>query len=591
MEGKIATKNNGNLRRAFGKPDVSGRAGCNLHSRPSATLTCPSFPAKLTHSPMNPGWRLKYHRKHLLTKAARWTCAFVLAATATHANADSFVDLIPKLFPPPNSGAGQGQIGAHLHGAPLPAKGSPDERDFRKIYTSWLDRTILAHYPAAGDPAGAAFVRDALDYLGSNSSYAAPPPLLARERSFSLRLITDPALALMIGIIEPDSDRKRSALIEALNLIERSNYPKFIWFTAAANIGKAEADFGLPADRIRIDDETALKFLAQGLNDDSFLPTEMSALRWRFDTAGSFTDLFSREGQQVADIFQSSSKVPSWLKEYVEGYYFKEEAWKARGTNWANQVSQQGWQGFGQDLLFARQHLVESWKENPHDPAAAALMITVCMGENEEKETMRTWFDRSVAADFDYLPAYSKMRWGLRPRWLGNYAEMNAFGQECAATGRYDTCVPDERVAVAEDIAEDSQDHGAQFEDPLIASRVLDVIDTYFAQPKPDIAVKYSHTFAAIIAHKAGRMDEVKRHLAAIDYMPVSNSLFSDMDDLPALVNMVRPMSLGERMQDPRFVVWFVIVPILVTLAVLRFAFSLGATPKTVIHPPRLPPR
>jgi hypothetical protein len=198
-------------------------------------------------------------------------------------------------------------------------------------------------------------------------------------------------------------------------------------------------------------------------------------------------------------------------------------------------VSQQGWQGFSQNLVFARNHLVKSWNENPHDPAAAAEMITVCMGESEETETMRTWFDRAVAAEFDYMDAYGKMMSGLRPRWLGSYDDMNAFGRECAATRRYDTRVPYERVVVTLDNAEDQDDQGAEYQNPELANEVLTVLDRYFAEPNPPIPVVYAHTVAAIVAHKAGRMDEVKKHLAAIDYKPAVTPFLTKLDDVTQL--------------------------------------------------------
>jgi hypothetical protein len=178
---------------------------------------------------------------------------------------------------------------------------------------------------------------------------------------------------------------------------------------------------------------------------------------------------------------------------------------------------------------------VKSWNDNPHDPAAAAVMVEICMGEQEQIDTMRTWFDRCVAADMDYLLAYQHLLWGMRPRWGGNYDEMNAFARECAATGRYDTIVPNERVVTALDISDDSGDGGAQFKDPKIADEVLTVLNHYFAEPNPPIRVDLSHTVAAVVADKAGLPQEVKKQLAAIDYKPVMDSRLKKMADLPKL--------------------------------------------------------
>ena len=168
-------------------------------------------------------------------------------------------------------------------------------------------------------------------------------------------------------------------------------------------------------------------------------------------------------------------------------------------------------------------------------------MITVCMGENEETDTMRTWFDRSVAADFDFTTAYDNLRWGLRPRWLGSIADLTAFGNECAATGRFDTCVPYQLVMAAVNISSDSRDPQAPFSSPELPGAVLGVLDNYFAQGFPRIPSEYAHTLAAIAAHKLGLMDEAKRHLAAINYTPDRNRELQLMDDLPGLVAHARP--------------------------------------------------
>jgi hypothetical protein len=427
-----------------------------------------------------------------------------------------------------------------MNGAPLPsAPSDPSQKDFRKIYTAWLNRAIMAHFPADKDPVGAAFIRASLDFLGSDNPFGVPAKALQTERSFDLSAVTDPGLLFVIGLIEPSSPRQHDAFTKALSLFPGTAYPKFLWFTAASNLGKRDSDTKASADQLKADDDLSLKYLDEGLNDDSFLPGEMSALRWRFDS-DSFQDLFSRNQQRVADTFESSARVDPWVKNYVRGVEFVNAAWEARGADWAGNVTPQGWHGFADNLAFARTHLVDSWKHNPHDPAAADEMIMVCMGENEETDTMRTWFDRAVAADFDYIPAYQQYRWGLRPRWLGSYDEMRAFGRECAATARYDTMVPNELIATAIDITDDAQDHGDQFKDPAIASQVLTVLDTYLALPDPCIRVQFSHTMAAVVADKAGRADETQRHMAAINYKPTRNNFLRSMANLRKLADTAR---------------------------------------------------
>ena len=420
-------------------------------------------------------------------------------------------------------------------GAPLPsAPNDSSEKDFRKIYTAWLNRDIMARYPADTDPAGADFVRAAIAAMGANPPFGMPPRLVKQERTFDLKAANDPALLLMIAAVEPPTPRRQDAFAMALAALPDSKYPKFLSFLAAMNAKRPGG--GKNAKPNKAQDELSLKYLNAGLNDDSFLPDEMAALRWYFDSS-LFHALFSRNQDRVIDIFKYAPSVAPWVKEYVLGVHFVDAAWDARGGDWASNVTQAGWKGFAENLASARTHLVNSWKENPHDPAAATEMITVCMGEEVQIDTMRFWFDRAVAADFDYIPAYSALRWGMRPRWGGSYEQMNAFGQECAATGRYDTMVPNERIATALDISDDAQDRGAQFKDPEIAKQVLTVIDTYLALPHPCIRVGFSHTLAAIVADKVGRTDERDWHMAAVHYKPVMDSWLKKMENLNQLAS------------------------------------------------------
>src|SRR4030095_12205638 len=99
------------------------------------------------------------------------------------------------------------------------------------------------------------------------------------------------------------------------------------------------------------------------------------------------------------------------------------------------------------------------WKLRPDMPFAASQMITVAMaGAGEESETMRLWFDRAVAAQYDYDEAYTSMLWGLLPRWGGTHVRMLAFGGACARTRRFDTAIPADLNTAARQIANELPD-------------------------------------------------------------------------------------------------------------------------------------
>ncbi len=71
---------------------------------------------------------------------------------------------------------------------------------------------------------------------------------------------------------------------------------------------------------------------------------------------------------------------------------------------------------------------------------------------------MRTAFEQSIRAQFDYRPSYETYRYGLLPRWHGSEAALRAFGRACLATERFDTNVPWQMYGVTRAIAADQMD-------------------------------------------------------------------------------------------------------------------------------------
>jgi len=85
---------------------------------------------------------------------------------------------------------------------------------------------------------------------------------------------------------------------------------------------------------------------------------------------------------------------------------------------------------------------LRSFELRPDRPEAAALHDHRGHGRNAPPTVSRQWVQSAVAAQFDYLPAYTKLMWNYAPRWLGSEQMVLEFGKACAATQRYDTEVP-----------------------------------------------------------------------------------------------------------------------------------------------------
>ena len=185
----------------------------------------------------------------------------------------------------------------------------------------------------------------------------------------------------------------------------------------------------------------------------------------------------------------AAPRLPEWLACTLRGNLHVRRAWLARGGGWSSTVTQAGWEGFFKELSVARDLFTKAWKLKPEVPYAAAEMITIAATvEDGSAGNMREWFDRAVAARFDYLPAYGSLTWFLRPRWGGSVGKMAAFALACTDTGRFDTEVPRRSLRILRDVIEEIGGQWQElYRDPLISEAIVAMGEGYLAKaPTPE---------------------------------------------------------------------------------------------------------
>jgi hypothetical protein len=118
----------------------------------------------------------------------------------------------------------------------------------------------------------------------------------------------------------------------------------------------------------------------------------------------------------------------------VQGDFFIDYAWEARGNGVASTVTPAGWRKLKARLTEADKALVEAWRLQPDDPIAPTLMLKVELGLRGDRQEMEKWFERAMKADGNNKEACeAKMNW-LDPKWHGSLEEMLAFGRACRDT-------------------------------------------------------------------------------------------------------------------------------------------------------------
>lgn len=220
---------------------------------------------------------------------------------------------------------------------------------------------------------------------------------------------------------------------------------------------RAVADGSFDAE----DDAVFLRYQMQGVDvADTQNPDDL--VRWQ---------------KAVAD-----SPWSEWVKLTLEGHGEVELAWLKRSSGWANTVSREQWRGFAEHLKVARDVLGRAYRLSPRRPEAASQMIRVCMGEDVDLSETRSWFDRAVSAQFDYMSAYQALLWVYRPRWGGSHELMLAFGKACAKTKRYDTGVPSRLMAACLDVTSEVRNPVVVFRHDLVKEALSTLSKGYLDQ-------------------------------------------------------------------------------------------------------------
>lgn len=158
----------------------------------------------------------------------------------------------------------------------------------------------------------------------------------------------------------------------------------------------------------------------------------------------------------IAEIDRSFNEIDSNnpVKIALDGEYYTDAAWCARGSGWANDVTDQGWKVFAERLLKADQILEAGYAKYPAEGEMARAMIAVELGQGHGRDRMEMWFQRAIKVNPDDYDAYKAKEWYLQPRWYGSVDDILAFGQECEKGGNWSAKLP---TILTTGIAEASQ--------------------------------------------------------------------------------------------------------------------------------------
>lgn len=155
-------------------------------------------------------------------------------------------------------------------------------------------------------------------------------------------------------------------------------------------------------------------------------------------------------------------------------------AWAERGQVTAASIGERERNRFLEHVkagLAAGERAYELCPDCPEAPTMMVANLGVVGGGTR----LRVWFDRAVAAQFDYEEAYGNYAHYLQPRWGGSPRALQDFGEECLTTGRFDTAVPETFVSCMRLLSLDARDPTAFWKRSAVQERLEQMAKGYTA--------------------------------------------------------------------------------------------------------------
>jgi hypothetical protein len=180
---------------------------------------------------------------------------------------------------------------------------------------------------------------------------------------------------------------------------------------------------------------------------DVVLRDKATPVEEAYDVSHEMIEIMRRTPDQRERFFQTYEPVlaenwPGCMQVWLlKGEFQVSFAWDARGSGYANTVTDEGWKSFRDRLVQAEAALAEAWKIQP-DERIALAMLRVELGQGQGKERMELWFQRAMTLNPCFYEAcWHKLEY-MHPKWYGSEKEYLAFGHQCVSSTNWSGRVP-----------------------------------------------------------------------------------------------------------------------------------------------------
>lgn len=342
--------------------------------------------------------------------------------------------------------------------------------------------------------------------------------LLSMATDLHVDALRHPVAAAVVGHFLPDGEARMELLRFAYDSLSKQKAVETLTWQVACDLELTPDSTGAsaaPTPGIGLNALRAALAATDGFSGDH---DQLAAFKLLH---GSRLTFLENTHEDFAKVVDAAPGVKPWLRHWVRGLHHIQTGWEARGGGYSNSVSTRGWKVFALELEKAQTELEAAWKDKPQHAGPAVSLIYASLGMKDKPlPRMRRWFKEAVAVHADVEEAYRHMLWGLRPRWYGSHAGMQAFGSECLQTKRFDTDAPWFFIVAHADCASEWDLPDYYYREFSRFDELTALFDGYESSPKRDAWRTHDRSVAALLNFKCGRYKEVQRWLEKLNFKP-----------------------------------------------------------------------
>lgn len=368
-------------------------------------------------------------------------------------------------------------LAATLARAAIPAgKDVPTERQYLEREAAFGVKLALDNYDAHGvksaewDEPARQFIEEGIRRFVTRPTSKVPGDLRESGKKLIKKKCTDPMVEFWVGWMEREEHGSVDTVArmrESALKLRKQGYDPVLAALAMSQVSRWYRNNNYVAEHKKYDG-VILEYIPDFFKDHRYATAQRDILCRHLVNV---TDLFSSEMHQKAwDAVKDLPDADPVALRLMEGRAHFSRGWHERGGGMMPTIA-------ADELAKAAPLLSKAWEMDKTNPEASRLMIRVAIA-TQGIDAARTWFDRTVAARFDYRDAYEEFLECVSPRWNGDRDSLLKFGFECADTRRYDTKVPMfflDALGFIKYYCDN--DDPAVWSDPRVYARVRDILD------------------------------------------------------------------------------------------------------------------